>query len=135
MSPLVAIMPKQNHLLIPQKCGFHLIFSQVSSKWCHVGLIFPLGVPVGRHIDERCCCERREQQRCASAAAADPCRHGVCLKRSHNGLPRTQPCNGAKNPYFSCQNGLNWSFFEVNPSRIGSTVEGSDHQKGGPWGT
>jgi len=71
-----------------------------------VGLIFPLGVPVGRHIDERCGCERREQQRHAGAAASpDPCRHGVLVEAEPQWAARhSHATPRVKNPYLSYQN-------------------------------
>ena len=90
----------------------HICFTFVSHvtrftvPWCRgaVGLIFPLEVPVGRHIDERCGCERREQQRHAGAAAPDPCRHVLVEAEPQWAARHSHATPRVKNPYLSYQN-------------------------------
>lgn len=86
---------------------FHICFTfhkfhRAVVPWCRaVGLIFPLGVPVGRHIDER---RERREQRHAGAASPDPCRHGVLVEAEPQWAARHSATPRVKKPYLSYQN-------------------------------
>ena len=108
---------------------FHISFTfhkfhRAVVPWCRgaVGLIFPLGVPVGRHIDERrerCGCERREQRHTGAAASPDPCRHGVLVEAEPQWAARHSATPRVKKPYLSYQNiEIELVVSCINPSNI-----------------